>query len=153
MPFDLASALPHLLEPAIAWAEEQSHFVQLHGEPLDDAGLDLARKVGVQAPERIRVIIVDALPLPANPALKAAARSTGLLGPQTAGLTLGYSIFVVGGFLSPRLISHECRHVYQYEQLGSIAAFLPVYLRQIVSAGCVESPFEQDARAHEIENR
>jgi len=26
--------------------------------------------------------------------------------------------------------SHEVRHVYQYEQAGSIARFLPVYLRQ-----------------------
>jgi hypothetical protein len=51
-----------------------------------------------------------------------------------------------------RLVSHECRHVYQYETHGSIAAFLPIYLLQIATVGYVNAPFEQDARAHELES-
>ena len=67
------------------------------------------------------------------------------------GLTLGYSIFIVRGHMSPRLLSHECRHVYQYETAGSISAFLPVYLQQIATVGYQSAPFEQDARAHEFD--
>ena len=49
-----------------------------------------------------------------------------------------------------RLLSHECRHVFQYEQAGSIALFLPLYLDAIVRVGYENCPFEQDARAHEL---
>jgi hypothetical protein len=67
-----------------------------------------------------------------------------------AGLTLGHSIFIVRGQKTSRLLSHECRHVHQYEAYGSIAAFLPPYLRQIVEAGYENSSYELDAQAHEI---
>ena len=66
------------------------------------------------------------------------------------GLTLGHSILIRHGRMSRRLLSHECRHVFQYEQAGSIATFLPHYLRSIVQVGYWESPFEKDARDHEL---
>jgi hypothetical protein len=53
--------------------------------------------------------------------------------------------------MGPQLLSHECRHVYQYEAAGSIAAFLPVYIEQIVEFGYDDAPFEQDARHHELD--
>jgi hypothetical protein len=87
-------------------------------------------------------------PVPEDPELMMAAQHTGLLGPSTAGLTLGYSIFIAGHCTS-RLLAHECRHVYQYEQAGSIAAFLPMYLNQIAEVGYDRAPFEVDARAWE----
>jgi hypothetical protein len=70
---------------------------------------------------------------------------------QLVGLTLGHSILVVRGHLGPRLLSHELRHAYQYEAHRSIAAFLPVYLEQIATAGYHNAPFEDDARAHEVD--
>ena len=57
--------------------------------------------------------------------------------------------FIRHGFVTNRLVSHELRHVHQYEAAGSIAAFLPVYLAQIVSVGYEQAPFELDARHHE----
>ncbi len=66
------------------------------------------------------------------------------------GLTLGDAVFIcVGHEMNPRLLRHELRHVYQYEQAGSISAFLPLYLGQIVQFGYRNAPLEQDARAHE----
>ena len=82
--------------------------------------------------------------------LKQAAIETGLLGPHMAGLTLGYSILICHGQFTVRLLSHECRHVYQYETFGSIAAFLPAYLQQIAEVGYDKAEFELDARAHEF---
>jgi hypothetical protein len=107
--------------------------------------------VGVLHPELIRVKLVDRLPLPEEPMLRQAAIETGLLGPNMVGLTLGYSIFLVHGHDNVRLISHECRHVYQYETLGAIDRFMPVYLQQIVDYGYQSAPLEVDARAHEIQ--
>jgi hypothetical protein len=42
------------------------------------------------------------------------------------------------------------RHVYQYEMLGSINGFLPVYLQQIVEYGYYDAPLESDARDNEV---
>jgi hypothetical protein len=151
MAFDLLSVLPQLLPSAIEWVEAQSLRVQQTGLPLDATGLVLAGKVGVQHPERIRTQLVDALPLPDEPALRHAALETGLLGPGMIGVTFGHSIFVVRGHMGPRLLSHECRHVYQYEIAGSVAAFLPIYLQQIATVGYLYAPLEQDAREYEIE--
>jgi len=148
---DLRTLLPQLLPHAIAWAEFQSQHVASLGVALPDTLLAVARRVGVQRPELIRVKLVDSLPVPEEPTLRQAAIETGLLGPNMVGLTLGYSIFLVHGHDNVRLISHECRHVYQYETLGSIERFLPVYLQQIVDFGYQSAPLEIDARAHEIQ--
>ena len=142
--------LPRLLPRAVAWAEEVAGHVASAGEPLDASGLSDAKTVGVQRPERVRVLMVDHLPLPSDSDLQAAALQTGLLGPTMTGLTLGHSILIRRGQLSRRLLTHECRHVFQYEQAGSIAEFLPSYLQSIVQVGYFDSPFEKDARAHEM---
>lgn len=149
MKFDLTTALPVILPKAIAWAEAQYLSIAHVGQPLNEALLAVARNVGVLHPERIRVAEVMSLPQPEDPALKEAALATGLLGPGMVGLTLGYGVYVCRNHGSVRLLSHEFRHVHQYEQAGSIAAFLPAYLQQIASVGYSNAPFELDARAHE----
>lgn len=142
--------LPRLMPRAVAWAEVVAAHVASTGEPLDASGLSDAKTVGVQRPERVRVLMVDHLPLPSDSDLQAAALETGLLGPTMTGLTLGHSILIRHGQMSRRLLSHECRHVFQYEQAGSIAEFLPLYLQSIMQVGYFDSPFEKDARAHEM---
>ena len=78
--------------------------------------------------------MVNQLPFPEHPLLKAAAIQTGLLGPNMIGLTLGYAVFIRrGNEESQRLLSHEFRHVQQYEAAGSIASFLPIYLKSVVA--------------------
>ena len=149
--FDLAAELPRLLPNAIAWAESEELQAQREGLPLDAFGVRLARAVGVLQPELIRVVESDSLPVPADAELNFAATQAGLLGPDMTGLTLGYAVFIRAGHVSARLMSHEFRHVYQYEAAGSISAFLPVYLEQIVVYGYEEAPFEVDARGHEHE--
>jgi hypothetical protein len=65
------------------------------------------------------------------------------------GITFGHGIYIREGTVSNRLVSHELRHVHQYEAAGSIAAFLATYLQQIVTVGYDNAPLELDARAHE----
>ncbi len=146
---DLQTALPLLLPKAIAWAEEQARQVASSGRPLTEHERELARRVEVTHPEGIRVALVETLPLPDDPALRAAALQAGLLGPGMVSLTLGHSVFICRGHDTPRLLTHEFRHVYQYQEAGSIAAFLPGYLQQIVQFGYANAAFEKDARAHE----
>ena len=150
MPFDLAAALPLLLPRAIAWVEAQEAQVLRTGTGLSTEGADLvARSVGVRRPERIRVSLVDHIPLPDDLELREAAVEAGLIGPDTHGITFGYAIYIRSGHDDPGLLWHECRHVHQYEVAGSIAAFLPVYLQQIVEFGYDGAPLEIDARSYE----
>jgi hypothetical protein len=138
------------LPKAIAWAEARAQKAAETGDPLREEEMRVARAVGVARPELVRIETVGArLPMPDDPALKAAAIEAGLLGPGMVGLTLGHAIFVCEGHRTARLMAHELRHVHQYEQHGSIAAFLPVYLRQVLEVGYEEAPLEQDARAFE----
>ena len=149
MTFDLSVALPVLAPKAISWAEAQYSTIAQEGQPLNEVLLAVARSVGVLHPKLIRVSEVPSLPLPEDIELKQAALATGLLGPGMVGLTLGYGVYICQGHGNVRLLSHEFRHVHQYEQAGSIADFLPVYLQQIVTFGYNNAPFEIDARAHE----
>jgi hypothetical protein len=146
---DLAAALPHLLPLAIPWVQSQEADVLATGRPLTVTELALAKAVGVRNPSHVRIKLVNQLPQPSQPELRVAAEQTGLLGPNMAAVTFGYAVFIRHGFETSRLVSHELRHVHQYETAGSIAAFLPVYLAQIVSVGYERAPFELDARSHE----
>src|ERR1700722_12759130 len=149
MPMDeaLLLALPRMLPKAITWVEAREREILVQGQPLNFSGVRLARTVGILHPERIRVRLVTQMPIPEDPELQAAAVQTGLLGPDTKGITFGYGICLLQAH--PRLISHECRHVFQYEQAGSIGPFLEVYLGQIARYGYYDAPLEIDARRWE----
>jgi hypothetical protein len=149
MSFELEALLPVLIPKAITWAEAHCDHISQIGQPLSEVMLAVAKSVGVRCPEQIRIVEVPSLPLPEDPELQQAALATGMLGSRMHGLTLGYGVYVCVGRWDIRLLSHEFRHVYQYEQAGSIAAFLPAYLQQIVTVGYANSPFEIDARMHE----
>ncbi len=146
---DFQAALPLLLPKAIAWAESEASAAAKTGHALNELAQRVARRVGVFCPELIRVALVDSLPMPQDPELQAAAIQNDLLGPDKAGLTLGYSVLVLRGHDTWRLLSHEFRHEHQYEQAGSISAFLTVYLQQIAQSGYENAPLEADACAHE----
>ncbi|MBA4108969.1 MAG: hypothetical protein C0487_05190 [Leptothrix sp. (in: Bacteria)] len=143
--------LQALIPEAIAWARAQAQQAARDGKPLAAAGLALAHQVGVKHPELVRLLYVDRLPVPVEPLqLRQAVLQTGMLGPDMVGLTLGHSIFIVHGHEDARLISHELRHVCQYESLGGLEQFIPIYLHQIISVGYNHAPLEQDARHHEV---
>jgi hypothetical protein len=78
------------------------------------------------------------------------ALQTGLIDPDMAGGTFGYGIYACADHVTNRLLAHECRHVFQYESAGSIAAFLPAYLQEIAERGYFECSFEVDARRYEF---
>jgi hypothetical protein len=139
-----------LLPRAIAWATTQSQQIHRSGQSLNEQGIKIARAVGVAYPERIRVLVVPAIPSPDDPELKQLARDENLIGQNTGGLTLGYGIFIVQGLLDVRLLSHECRHVHQVEAAGGLECFLALYLQQIADVGYDHAPYELDALRHEL---
>lgn len=148
----LEAQLAQIAPRVIQWAQLQAGQALRAGTALAPEEVALARRVGVGSPERIRVILVDEIPLPDEPALKAASAQVGLSQSSAAGLTLGYAVILRRGFeRDVRLLSHEFRHVAQYEAQGGIERFLEQHLRHLVRFGYEDSPFERDARAHEAD--
>ena len=146
-------SLPDLLATAIRWASTESKRAWVTGTMLTPSETEIALAVGVKRPELVRITATEMLSLPSEQGLKEALALTGLLGPRMAGLTLGYTVFLSTQHYSSRLLSHELRHVHQYEKAGSIDSFLALYLRQIVTFGYARAPLELDAVAHEIKLR
>lgn len=147
---DLLYQLQTLLPLAIKWAEEHSEKIQNEGIPLTSEQIKIAKQVGVTNPDKVKILEVDNVPIPENEKLGEAATEIGFLSEEMKGLTLGHSIYICKGCNTTLLLSHELRHVYQYEAFGSIPEFLVEYLKQIVLVGYENSLLEQDARKYEI---
>ena len=81
----------------------------------------------------------------------AAAGRIGLMPQAADGMTLGYAVLIKrGAEADERLLRHELRHVAQYESRGGIGPFLAEHIPALLEHGYAGSPFERDARAHEL---
>jgi len=141
-----------LLPLACAWAEEQERVILRDGVPLATAQVADAHRIGVVQPERVRLRVVEEIPLPTHPDLRMAAEITGLISPMTIGLTLRYGIFIRSDYWGERrLVVHELVHTSQYERLGGFGPFLRQYLHECITIGYPAAPLEQEAKRIERE--
>ncbi len=142
----LLRAMPFCLPLAVKWASQQEQKILFAGVPLDEPQLIDARLMGVAHPEKVRLLKVDQVPLPATRLLRWAARYTKLISSDTAGMALRYGIFIRSDcWQKRRLIAHECAHTAQYERLGGMGEFLGRYLRECLEVGYPFGPLEQEA--------
>ena len=142
----------HFLAAATAWVEQQQTVISAQGRRLSHAEQALAKAVGVAQPQSVYVLEVPVITRPDNAELAAICDQFGFLTEDTIGLTLGYGIYIKQGYLTPRLLSHELRHVHQYEQAGSAQAFLSRYITEVMQFGYLDAPYEIDARSQERES-
>jgi hypothetical protein len=137
-----------LLPLACKWAAAQERRILATGEALSDTLLTDARLVGVAVPEWIRLLYVPEIPIPDDPALRAAKLETQFLSPLTRGLTLRYGIFIRADCKCDRtMVIHELGHTAQYERLGGFEPFLRRYLFECLTIGYPEAPMEQEVIA------
>jgi hypothetical protein len=140
--------LEQLLPLAAQWAAAQQQRVLCEGVPLSEIELADAKAIGVRNPERVRLLRVDAVPVPAHPMLRAAAASINFLTATPRGLALDYGIFVRTDHWRDRtLIAHELVHTAQFQRLGGILPFLHAYISQCVTVGYPNAPLELEAVA------
>jgi hypothetical protein len=143
---NLESQLPTLLPLSCKWAEEQAMLIQQTGRVLTAVERALAVRVGVRRPAEVRVAVVSRIPAPTHELLRSACEELGFLGPDTAGLTLDCGIYIKKAHEYERdLLAHELRHVAQYEEHGSIRAYLSVYIPELLRCGYANAPMELDA--------
>jgi len=147
---EAAARVPQLAALAADWAERFAAESVAAGRALTQGEKAIARRVGVKDPSKVRIRVVDVLPAPGDPRLVAAAGRIGLMPQSASGMTLGYAVLLTRGKeADARLLSHELRHVAQYEAHGGIRPFLALHIPHLVQFGYDDSPFERDARAHE----
>jgi hypothetical protein len=138
--------LEQLLPLAVQWAAEQERRVLCQGLRLSKVELSDAKAIGVRNPERVRLLRVDAVPVPAHPILRSAAASINFLAAAPRGLALDYGIFVRADHWRDRqLIAHELVHTAQFQRLGGILPFLQTYIFQCATVGYPNAPLELEA--------
>jgi len=137
-----------LLPIAAQWATEQERRVLCEGVRLNEIEMSDAKAIGVRYPERVRLLRVDMVPVPAHPMLRAAAASMNFLTAAPRGLALNYGVFVRADHWRDRaLIAHELVHVLQYQRLGGVLPFLQTYICQCATLGYPNAPLELEAIA------
>ena len=127
------------------WVTETLRLHKNNGRTLNEAETKIALEIGVANSEKIRVIETDNMPEPSVYQLSALRMQNGLRYSHTAGLTLGYFVFIKKGSMSNHLLAHELRHVYQFEQIGSLEKMIQRYLQEIMQFGYQNAPLELDA--------
>ncbi len=133
--------------PAAAlWVAHWERKILRAGAPLDESQRADARAVGVQFPERVRLLCVQRVPFPGWAGTL--ARIAGAEPEQTAGLTVRYGIFIRADHWRDRvLLVHELAHTAQYERLGGIRPFLSQYVRECLCDGYALAGLEREACA------
>ena len=146
---DSFEAYRELLPLALGWLLSVEQATLANGRELSAVELNDAQAVGVEHPEKIRILTVESIAQPENPLLLQAMKEIGMPLTGVAGRANGYGVEIVAGAGSRGLLRHEFRHVYQFEQAGSMANFVEVYVKSLLVDGYAKSEFERDARSFE----
>jgi hypothetical protein len=80
---ELRELFPHV----VSWITGLDKQANESGRTLNPLEYDLAREVGVNRPEDVRILSVPQIPKPDHPRVRDLAEKVGLLTPDTGGLT------------------------------------------------------------------
>ena len=118
-----------LLPVAVQWAKKQEEFVLKHGNPLSPRHMADATLSGVTNPARIRVLVVDRIPLPDDPDLAEASKRIGIVTDDTRCMGFGYALIVrVDAWNDRETILHNFIHIAQCERSGGLEQWCREYL-------------------------
>ena len=133
---------------ACEWAKRQEAYVLEHGVRLNPEQAADARHVGVVEPGRVRVLVVDRIPLPENEELAAAARHAQIITDSSRGVAMGYAIVIrADSWRNRELLLHQLIHVAQCERSGGLDNFVREYLLdRRTSRDFSVGSFEDEAR-------
>jgi hypothetical protein len=138
----------HLLPLAYQWAKAQEDFILARGAPLGPRQTADAHLAGVQDCARVKVLVVDRIPLPDDKELAEAAARTNIITGASRGVAIGHGIIIRADRWGDReLLLHQLVHVAQCERSGGLEPFVQQYLcdRQTCAKFTIGS-FEDEAR-------
>jgi hypothetical protein len=136
------------LPAAYQWAKTQEEIILAYGQCLSARQASDAFEVGVKDWQRIRLLIVDRIPLPDHAELSELAVRTQILTPMSRAFTLGHGIFIRADSWGDReLLVHNFVHVAQCERADGLEQWVHKYLTD--RRTCTEftlGEFESEAR-------
>ncbi|PYK30788.1 MAG: hypothetical protein DME57_05905 [Verrucomicrobia bacterium] len=154
MPVVDQQMLEALLPLAYEWARGLEEFALSHGHPLGTTHAYDAHLAGVKECDRVRVLVVDRIPLPEDPALAEAARRIRIITEDTRCMGFGHALLIRADAWNDReLIVHNLVHIAQCERAGGLENWVREYLGDRTScADFTVGSLEEEARrvAHEI---
>lgn len=114
---------------ACKWAKDQEAYILQQGVPLAGAQIADARRAGVQDPGRVRVLVVDRIPLPDDKELADAARHAQIITDASRAVAIGHGIIIrADSWQNRELLLHQLVHVAQCERSGGLEPFVGEYL-------------------------
>lgn len=114
---------------AAQWAKSQEKFILRHGVPLTADQIADARKAGVKDVVRVRILVVNRIPLPDDKELAQAARHALIITDASRGVAIGYGIIIrADSWRDRELLLHQLVHVAQCERSGGLEKFVNEYL-------------------------
>src|SRR6202165_5761783 len=104
-------------------------FVLARGAPLGPRHMANARCAGVKDCSKIRVLVVDRIPLPDKKELAEAARRSGIITHDTRCVGFGYAVIIRADSWADReLLLHNLVHIAQCERSGGLEQWVEQYL-------------------------
>lgn len=131
------------------WAKAQEEFILERGASLGPVYSIDAERVGIKDPSRVRVLIVDRIPVPEDEELAEAASRSLIITAACRGVAIGHGIIIRLDCWGDReLMVHQLIHVAQCERAGGFEPFLYQYLSQRQTCATFTlGSFEDEARA------
>jgi len=142
----------YLLPRAHEWAKAQEEFARARGIPLGPRQRRDAQLAGVQDCARVRVLVVDRIPVPEDPELAQAARRIGIITEDTRCMGFGHVLIIrVDAWNDRELILHNLVHIAQCERSAGLEQWVRCYLGDRTSCpdftvGSLESEARRVAR-------
>ena len=137
-----------ILPQYIEWAAETEVRGLQAGVALNEQQLLIAREIGIQNPQKVRLVYVDEVPFPReNTVLNAVGEALGFIGEGIINnaQVFGYSIYIRTGYpLTTSNLAHELVHVLQIER-SSLAQVITQHFADLVAYGYADSPLEVEA--------
>ena len=123
-------------------------FALEHGNPLSPRHLEDARLAGIKHCDRVRVLVVDRIPLPEDPQLSEVSRRMGIITEDTRCMGLGHALIIrVDAWNDRELVLHNLVHIAQCERVGNVEKWCREYLGDRTScAKFTIGTLEEEAR-------
>lgn len=114
---------------ACKWAKAQENYILKHGAPLGREQVADAQRAGVEDIARVRVLVVDRIPLPEDKELADAARRAQIITDSSRAIAIGHGIIIrADSWQNRELLLHQLVHVAQCERSGDLETFVGEYL-------------------------
>ena len=144
-PSQVSSKVEALAPKAVEWYEAVEKQLLPLGRPLTKNEFQIAKRLRVEKPEEIRIVVLAEFPMPSDPELLREAKRLGLDNDQVIGRTNGNVILLKPSSSSDiSVVAHELVHVRKIRKLG-IRGFVRRYVLELETVGYQRAPLELEA--------